>query len=258
MYVDSRTNIMEGKIHNKNCEIVIKLNPLISDIVQACGNGNNYDYMKYVSNIISNRRLAYDPDMDNWIILPYKINTLHLYSYFNRPAHLKAALSNQASLFNNIYNQNPLSLSASKGFESCLNVIIASMGKYLSHNPYSFSSISNSTLIVLNKSGYSTIDNFYRFAFKKYEGYRTTKFCDDSVNTPIFRHSSDPIPVESDFLSPTDKKQEEKPIKFMHSLIACGLSFGTKDSIDFLNSIRDSPNSRILVTKFIQSLLDYK
>jgi hypothetical protein len=44
----------------------------------------------------------------------------------------------------------------------------------------------------------------------------------------------------------------------MHSVVKFGITSGSQKSIDFLNSLDESPNPKIFTTPFVQTLLDHK
>ncbi|CAG9328250.1 unnamed protein product [Blepharisma stoltei] len=63
--------------------------------------------------------------------MPYRINTLHLYSYFNHPNQFKLSLEGGGSLFNTNFGENALSFAVKKQFSSCVSAIVSSFGKLL-------------------------------------------------------------------------------------------------------------------------------
>ncbi|CAG9323427.1 unnamed protein product [Blepharisma stoltei] len=213
--------------------------------------------MKYVMDLINNKGKQHKPENDQWIIMPYRINTLHLYSYFNHPNQLKLALEGGGSLFNTNFGENALSFAIKKQFSGCVSAIVSSFGKLLKGNSNALNFISEDCIIGLNMLGYPSLTKFYKLIYTPYTG-KFVKFVDESLQTPIYYHSKEIYPLESNFLQQGQKRTEGKPVTCMLTSLPLPLTNGSKASTDFLDSLEECPNSAIFTTKLIQDILDHK
>ncbi|CAG9323435.1 unnamed protein product [Blepharisma stoltei] len=237
--------------------LFIMKNPLANDVVAVAEPYSEFSYIEYVMDLINNKGKQYKPENDQWIIMPYRINTLHLYSYFNHPNLLKLALDGGGSLFNTNFGENALSFAIKKQFSGCVSVVVSSFGKILKGNSNALNFISNDCIIGLNKLGYPFLTKFYKIIYTPYTG-KFVKFVDESLQTPIYYRSKEIYPIESNFGLGEEKKTQGKPVTCMLTSLPLPLTNGSEESTKFLDSLEGCPNSAIFTTKFIQDILDHK
>mmetsp|Transcript_15589 Transcript_15589/g.15552 ORF Transcript_15589/g.15552 Transcript_15589/m.15552 type:complete len:295 (-) Transcript_15589:728-1612(-) len=189
--------------------------------------------------------------------MPHRINTLHLYSYYNHPNQLKLALDEGGSLFNTKFGGNALSFAIKKQLSGCVSAVVSSFGKLLKENPNALNFISEDCIIGLNMLGYPSLTKFYKLIYTPYKG-KFAKFVGESLQTPIYYHSNEIYPLESNFLQKDQKKSEGKPVECMITSLRLPLINGSEASTKFLDSLEECPNSAIFTTKLIQDILDHK
>ena len=233
-------------------------NPLRTSQFFIYGPGREYySFMKYITNICDGNEQEHDPSMDNWIVVPYEINALHFYSYFNQPGHLKLALHNKGPFYVSKSDYNPLSIALHRNFRDCINAIIKQIRLNVKEDPYSVSFIDNS-IVKLNELGFRGLDEFYSAILYKSKDKLLPKFCDEKVVLPIVFHSRNMDPQQKDFLSPDMVSGYGRPLTFWQSALKVDAVMGSRDSINFLESLTNCPNPNIFKTDFIRQFILYK
>lgn len=239
-------------------QVLIYENPLLKYSLCVVGPGDKYEYLRHVDTILNGKCKEYKSEFDDWIIFPYRINTLHLYAFFNEPGLLRHALLNGSSFLSTTSDENPLSLSLSRKFANCASTIIGCFEKMLISNPLSISNMNHHTILQLNNSGISSVEKFYKIIYRKHEGHRAIKFCNDDDPRPFYFHSKEVVPKQQDFSWNNDNTHESKPVHVWFSSVALISVPGSSKSVQFLTSLIESPNEFIFTTKFVKDLLTEK
>ncbi|CAG9318217.1 unnamed protein product [Blepharisma stoltei] len=239
-------------------EISVQQNPLTNQSFSIYGPVDNIlRYYYYVKRILNEDPPKFEADMDKMVIMPMMMNTIHLYSYFNMPQHLSDGLSANGAFFNSAKKLNPLSLSVSRNYTECVNVILNNIGFLVKENPFIVAPIEDQ-LITLNERGYNTLDNLYYDLLTKVKNSDIPRYCTSNAPLPINFQSKIMIPSVGDFLGPEYFQYEQQSLAFEHTAVKIPMVLGSSESIKFLKSIVNSPNSEILRTKFIQFILEEK
>ena len=50
--------------------------------------------MKYLRSVILGSASVYKPELDTFIVFPWRFNALHFYAYFNAKLHIQKAMNN--------------------------------------------------------------------------------------------------------------------------------------------------------------------
>lgn len=242
----------------ENEDVYFFSNPLKTSQFFIYGPGTEYySFMKYIVQIYEGGEQEHDPEMDKWIITPFEINALHFYAYFNLPGHLKRAMAKQSPFYFSKSNYSPLQIAISRNFRDCINVIIKSIRLKVQNDPYSVGYIEDS-IFELNKLGFTGLDNFYNSIMFRAKDTRLPKFCDENVKLPILINSWTLGPQQKDFFPPSLVTNFGKPIRFWQSALKVDVVLGSKNSIEFLESIINSPNCDIFTTLFVKELILHK
>ena len=98
--------------------------------------------------------------MENFIILPYRINILHFYAYKNCEEHIAKAIFNKVGFFNSFESENPISLSIKQNNSDC---IVSIINAYFSMNTYplQFEILTYKDLIAINAINTKEISKLY-------------------------------------------------------------------------------------------------
>ena len=233
-------------------------NPLRSQQFYVYGPGREYySFMRYIVQICEGVQQKHDPEMDKWIITPFEINALHFYAYFNLPQHLKSALQNNSPFYFSKSGYSPIQIALHRNFRDCINVIIKSIRVRVETDPFSVGYLEDS-IVKLNELGFKGLDNFYHAILFRAKDKLLPKFCEEESSLPILVHSRYFRPQIKDFFSSGDIAKFGVPLSFWQSALRIDVVIGSKDSIVFLESIVDSPNTNIFRTQFVQELVSYK
>lgn len=191
------------------------------------------------------------------MIIPFEINALHFYAYFNLPLHLKGALMSNSPFYFSRSGYSPIQIAIHRNFRDCIHVTIKSMRLKVEENPYSIGYLEDS-IIKLNELGFRGLDEFYKAIFFRTRDKLLPKFVDESVSLPIIFHSKSLGPQQKDFFNANDANNFGVPIVFWQSALKIDVVIGSSTSIAFLESILDCPNSEIFRTAFIKELILHK
>ncbi|OMJ80809.1 hypothetical protein SteCoe_18864 [Stentor coeruleus] len=245
-------------ILGENEEVHFLDNPLKTNQFFIYGPGKDYySYMKYILNICENVDQEHNPEMDKWMITPYEINALHFYAYNNLPGHLKAALNAGSPFYVSKSGYSPIQIALHRNFRDCINVIIRSICTKVVDNPYTVNFLEES-IIKLNELGFRDLDNFYDSILYKTKDRLLPKFCDEDVALPIMYFSRNLGPQQKDFFTPDQISNFGTPLAFWQSALRLDIVLGSRDSIIFLESLTECPNTNIFRTSFIREIILYK
>ncbi|CAG9312019.1 unnamed protein product [Blepharisma stoltei] len=239
-------------------EICIQKNPLGDDFAFYGPGKKICLFLNYVNNILTRQNQKYIEELDKWVIMPYKINTTHLFSYFQMPNHLKCALDNDSAFFETSFWENPLSLSLA-GSSNIISIILYGLCRKVSFNPYEVQLISG-YLPQLNIEWYKypkPLEQLYQSILHPVKIINNVpQFC-ESLPSPIV-HKSDYLSiVPTDLIPISQLKKRGQPIVFWENALWVH-QYGSYESLKFLNSLYEHPNPEILRTKFVKAILDSK
>ncbi|CAG9333027.1 unnamed protein product [Blepharisma stoltei] len=216
-----------------------------------------YKFMKYISDIMLSETPPHNPEMDQFIIEPYHLNALHFYAYFNLPSHLKKSIKLGDGFFPSIRNETPLSICLKKSYTECTAAIFSAMKDISTANPYSFYYFEDS-IVDLNFKGFPGLEHLYKSIFIRCKDLSLPKFCNEKSKLPYIVHSSYIIPKKENFSTGVRFTSEGKDIMYLQSLVRLDIEIGTKESLRFLESLDKCPNTQILKTRLIRTILNEK
>ena len=216
-----------------------------------------YEYIEYLNSIITGKP-EHKPEFDFWIIEPFHINALHLYSAFNHPDILKKAILNHSPFFNSRTRHTALEIAIEKRFMDCVEAVYQASKERLDkeNDEHAFYYFGDS-LIALNYSGYDNLDEIYKYALLKSTDTSLPKFLDENLEHPLENNSISPI-IDPDEYPPGTFVNEGTAIVFAHSSFRMSLNMGSQDSTDLLESLIECPNENIYGTVMVQNILNSK
>ncbi|CAG9315429.1 unnamed protein product [Blepharisma stoltei] len=235
-------------------------NPLVSENVTVSGPYHDYyEYLLYLKKIMALKDIPeHNPMMDQWVILPHLLTAPHFYALVNLHSYLKRSLESEFKVVESSFGETSLSIALSNKHRECRNIIIKAMIKNYKGNPFSLSSLTKECFIDLNNEGFRFLVKLYDLIYRRCNGFNLPKECSSKIVTPIFYHSNEIVPYLNNFFIDSNEKGSEKQIFFMHCIVPFNTQTGSQESIDFLKSVIESPNSDIFRTKFVQAMLNDK
>ena len=233
-------------------------NPLKTHSVHYYSSFDNHNTLvQYVLDIIQRKQPVYNKDIENTIIMPYKITLLHLYAYFGLHNHVKFSLANEGSITEDASGSSALLLSLKTNNKNSTLIFLKYFAKTLNTNPFIGNSISLSDLVLINSLGFSALHSFYDGLLCKNNFSKLPVVCNKKLQLPKFLISDEMIPDENWYITP-DRKEEGVSIEFFASAVRINMITGSEESIKFYQSILDCECQEIFRSKFIQYYIDYK
>lgn len=222
------------------------------------GPGNDhYSFMKYIMEMCEGNEQVHIPSMNNWIILPFEFNALHLYAYFNLPLHLKQAMNAMGPFYNSKSNISPLHIAVERNFRDCINEIIRIIRFRVEDDPYSVFYLQDQ-IVKLNKVGFRGLDELYESILYKVSDKALPKFVSEDTELPILKLSDSLGPKAKTFFGNKEIPTGGVAVSFYQSALQVDMGIGSQESLDFLESLVECPNNNIFTTQFIRELILYK
>lgn len=211
-------------------------NPLKVSEVRIFGpEFEKFKFMKYITDIMLSNTPLHDEEMDLYIIEPFHINALHFYAYFNLSEHLKKGIRLGDAFYPSKRDETPLSICLKKSYTESISAIFDTVEKMSNRNMYSFYYFENS-LVTLNHRGFPGLETFYNRIFVRFDK-GLPKFCDSKSHFPYTVHSDFLIPKVENFTDKISFSNEGQDVMFMNSLVRFDLQMGSKESLQFLDSL---------------------
>lgn len=166
--------------------IYLQENPLVSEKPRVLGPEENVQkFLTYMKSLLSDLHPKHDESMDDFIILPWFLNTLHFYTCLNHKEHVKMSLSQQsARMIPSKAGFHPLSICLMQEMKVIRDEVVGAFCVIGKKNPFMLQMLEND-LIEMNRKGFPLLNNLYDVLYQD-AGRRTLpKFCDKSVDLPI-------------------------------------------------------------------------
>lgn len=232
-------------------------NPLNGEHFDCVGKrGEEALFKKYLMDIIRDKEPKHNKNFDKWIVLPNGMNTAHFYAYYNMPNYLLRAYEEGASFFPSKSGHTPLSIALELKYLSCVRAIIKGLTRLMQNNPLTIFYFDRS-LTQLNNLGYSGLHGIYGSMFNRSINRSLPKF---SFEKPpqIYIESPNLLPDKTDFMPEDSYSNDGYSIIFKQSYCRFPLVPGSKESLEFINSLINCTNNKIYDTEIIKLLLEEK
>ena len=219
--------------------------------------GYDYSFEKdiFIHAIKHERNLTHKNFMNKMMILPNKVNLLHLYAY-NHDAKLMAeALNTGCNFINTRYGESPITICISRNSRKCLDILLDYIIKLRETNETKQSYIIECIapdIPELLSTGSKHLMDFLSILMKKSEPI----FLKYVYSLPIRRHN--PACILDPNLFITQYNRDEELVEILSTRFKWNLQKGSEESIQLLKSILESPFPEIYRTDIIRSIIDYK
>ena len=231
-------------------------NPLLTESVTCWGPDENrtYEFISYIREIFSGKLPQYDEYMDLWLITPYNISIVHIYSYFNLHHYLAQSLMNGAALINSVTNFNALTIALDMKNKECVEVIIKNLWKQYQFNPFVFSCIDVDTVQRLNLIDTYLLPKVYKLMVVSAD---YGKFFTDASNLPVVHLAFTNIMNPKQILHGIESKGDAQA-KFLFSSLNLYLNPGSGKSIQFMKTLLECKHPEVFNTDLVQYILLFK
>jgi WD40 repeat protein len=230
--------------------LYLRENPLKLETFSVVGPTTKYPvkYFKYITELDSGERQDYIEDMNNFVITPSLLGTLHFYAYKNLTIHLEKALKSGFNPFLSRNSSEIMSISLEKFFVDSVGIILRQVVEDLKTNPYAACYLEN-CLSRLTQESHAELEDFYKAlmfipndkSLPKFTSYQNTFF-----KSQYFEILPKTMVVESNY---------EKSVKFYQSGVRVSCDVGGSDSIQYLENLLKTGNNEIFRSRFVEALL---
>lgn len=238
--------------------IYIQDNPLVSNRIRILGPEENIQkFLTYMKNIVSGKFIQHDLTMDKFMILPFFFNTLHFYSFLGLRDHLVSSLVETATIYPSKNGYHPLYIALIKGMKGIRDDIIDALISLGTNNPFLYQSIEN-IIIKMNSKAFPKLGELYEAIYQPVLRISLPKFCSPEIELPVVHIAAHPRVRVDDFFSPDDIGNHGQGILFKESYVKIDYVMGSKESIEFLESLANCTNLDVMRSTLIQALIAYK
>ena len=216
-----------------------------------------YEYIEYCNSVM-NSSAVHQKEFDSWIIEPYHMNTVHLYSNYNQPKLIEAAVSNHSPFYPSRTGHSPLSIATEKKFVDVIEAVYNGLRLRLQlGDTWAFYHIGD-CLVGLNKLGFENLHKIYELGLFRSKDSTLPKFAVEGTKLPVVVSSEHPLMNQTDFPDPSIFQDEGRAVAFGQTSFRMNLVPGSQGSIDLLTSILECENTSIYYTKLVQLILKSK
>jgi hypothetical protein len=233
-------------------------NPIKATNFSIYGSGDKNTFIRYLYNImIEKRQTAHNPEYDNWLIMPYRINVSHIFAYYGKIDLIKSYFENNFNLLRSSDTETPLSIGIYRGLSDISDIILDKLIYNLASNKYLLGSIED-CIVLMNNEGSKYLPALYENFMRVIEDERLPKFCSAYYKYPLIE-LTDSLRLDPELFIPKEiQSSEGELIMFKESLLKVNCYSGSKWSLDFLESILECPAQDIFRSEYLQALLQYK
>jgi WD40 repeat protein len=240
-------------------------------IAQTCSSpalyGTQYPFRsaRFVDAIISGFASS-SPEvwMNDMMIVPYKLNVLHVLCYYNIPDKLRSALNDGCPIVINDNGETPLSIALNRRSQNSIDVLLEYVIELSSqdmHRMRAVVQILSQDMCSLMKRGSSILGNFLDVVFVASEpSFEVPKYSLPQYYLTDSRFiQKENIVIKLDNTnSLAIQENEEVLVEFKTSFFNLNFESGSYESLNFLTSIQECTYRNILTSDFISSLIEMK
>lgn len=236
-------------------KMVIKNNPYFEEKLTVTGPADlTQNFLLYIKELFLKRNPKHNPTMDQFLILPYYINTLHIYTYLGLTNYLSQSLEQFSPLIANPYS--PLCYSVYCDLSSIRGMLLNNIIQLGELNPYIYKLV-EAHLIKMNLQGLPELYDLYEAAYMQVHRSYLPKTCSKEVKLPISKAVYYQRIQKEDFFT-EDDMCEGVPLLYKENYLGIYMNLGSTKSLEFLESLIKCPNPEVLRASFIQDMVKYK
>lgn len=268
-FVNNERNIViknEANVEISESPLFCKNLKIVGEDVQR----NLKKFCAYVKKIVADKSIKYKDDYKNWTIMPFMFNIQHIYAYYNYDDYLREAFipkyskedpevlisKGNAPYVLSANKHTPLRVSINQEFPESATIILKALRKRWAKDPYSLIYLSDN-LTTLNNFGLDGLQKLYNFALRKSFLSNLPHFCKD-IALPIVFHSTTIETNSGAMLGPDADTSDGTAMIFEQTCFKLNLHLGSKESIEFMESVVNCKNEKIFETPLMQLILQEK
>ena len=236
-------------------KMVIKKNPFFEEKINIIGPQDLVqNFLLYVKELYLKRNPKHNQSMDQFVILPYYVNTLHFYTFLNLSDYLNISLENFSPLIAHPYS--PLCYSIYCDLKLIRGTLLNTIIQLGEMNPYTFKLV-EPHLVTMNLQGLGELHELYEAAYMQVSRNYLPKTCSIYVSLPIKKVVLNQRIQKEDFFT-DEELTEGLTVLYKENYLGVHLDIGSNKSIEFIHSLINCPNPEVLRASFIQDMVKYK
>jgi WD40 repeat protein len=203
------------------------------------------------------KNVKHKPYMDKLLIMPNKVNPLHLYAYYNDTTLMAEALKSGCNFINTRYGESPITICLRRNSRKCLDLLLEYIINLGATNEAKQSFIIDSIfndIPDLIKTNSKYLVDFLSILTKKSDSI----FIKPISKLPIRSSKNICILDASSFNQDFNVEGGEELVEIMSTRFKWNIYGGSNESIQLLESILESPVEEIYRTDLVKSIIDYK
>jgi WD40 repeat protein len=238
--------------------IYIQDNPFTSTRTRVLGPEDNVQkFLTYMKGLTIGQQVPHDISMDKFIVVPYFFNTLHFYSAMGLREHLAASLVESAMIFPSRDGYHPLSIALHKGLNGIRDDVVDALIQLGSTNPFLFQILEN-VLVSMNRKAFPRLGKIYEAIYQTALRKSLPKFCEPDIPLPLVYVSDHPRVQSEDFFLPEELTRIGKGILFKECYVKICYIMGSRESLEFVESLAACKNLDVLRSPLVQDIVTYK
>lgn len=247
--------------YSKKDEMVVARypNPMVNKDITLFGPDNSSSqFLGYLYQLLVEKSITeHDDRMNEYVIMPYRINLTHLYAYLGLIDHIGSAMKNKFIMLPTQDKETALSILTYRGANKGIDLILDKLGTEIPNNP-ALTTVLESVISTLNHIGSPQLPYLYKSLMRISTDESLPNHCSGQYKYPIYHASDSTKLISTSFFPKEAQAIEGDPIIFKESFLKIDFSIGSNQSLDFLNSILNCPDEDIFKSPFITSVLTYK
>jgi WD40 repeat protein len=247
--------------YSKKDEMVVSRypNPMVNTDITLFGPDNSSSqFLGYLYRLLVEKSITdHDNSMNEYVIMPYKINLTHLYAYLGLVDHIGSYMKNKFSMIPTQDGETVLSILTNRGANKGIDSILDKLGSEIPNNP-ALATVLEPIISTLNHIGSPQLPYLYKSLIRISTDESLPNHCSGQYKYPIYHASDSTKLISTSFFPKEAQAIEGDPIIFKESFLKIDFSIGSNQSLDFLNSLISCPDEDIFKSPFITSILTYK
>jgi WD40 repeat protein len=239
-------------------EVTVYQNPHNCSQISAFGDVKKiFDFYQYIGSLMSSKQHPYDSQFNSWILEPFHINMLHIYTYLGHEEYMQQAINDNISFIVSRSGYSPLDICLELNYVEGIDMLYKKLKKSSLENPFFLTLIEKSiSRICSDRSERNT--KILNLSFPESIDKSLHKFSHAAGSLPIIERTDLIFTDENHFTELIPFSVEGQPVVFNQTYFRVCLVPGAVKSIQLTEAILETENDRIFSTKFVEILLNEK
>ncbi|OMJ95924.1 hypothetical protein SteCoe_657 [Stentor coeruleus] len=208
-------------------------------------------YFLYLSSLLKGKSVNYKHPFKDFVVVPFRINLLHIMAYINDVQGLREAMKNGV-LFLSSSGENPLRLALDQGSYQCVDAILKYIPIYSKKiSPFIFKSIEKE-FVELFSLNLKNLPSFLNEAFPVVKSKRLPNFGEINKTSIIISDTINIIPNKFEL-----KSGAKDVIEFHGCVFQLPLNLGSNSCNNLIKNILKCENPEVFDQLLVQNILEY-